>query len=47
MKSQRITQAEAQRFLSDLVAQQLEQIEEERFYEPDAPSPENWRAISR
>jgi integrase len=43
MKSQRITQAEAQRFLSDLVAQQLEQIEEERYYEPDAPSPEDWR----
>lgn len=43
MKSQRITQAEAQRFLSDLVVQQLEEIEEERYYEPDAPSPEDWR----
>lgn len=43
MKSQRITQAEAQRFLSDLVVQQLEKIEEERYYEPDAPSPEDWR----
>jgi integrase len=43
MKSQRITQAEAQRFLVDLVAQHLEQIEEERYYEPDAPSPEDWR----
>jgi len=40
---QRITQAEAQRFLSDLVVQQLEKIEEERYYEPDAPSPEDWR----
>lgn len=37
MKSQRITQAEAQRFLSDLVVQELEKIEEERYYEPDAP----------
>jgi len=43
MKSKRITQAEAQRFLSDLVVQQLEKIEEERYYEPDAPSPEDWR----
>lgn len=43
MKSQRITQAEAQRFLSDLVVQQLEKIEEERYYEPDAPSPKDWR----
>ena len=43
MKSQRITQAEAQRFLSDLVVQQLEKIEKERYYEPDAPSPEDWR----
>ncbi len=43
MKSQRITQAEAQRFLSDLVVQELEKIEEERYYEPDAPSPEDWR----
>ncbi|WP_298860129.1 hypothetical protein [uncultured Sulfitobacter sp.] len=41
MKSQRITQAEVQRFLVDLVAQHLEQIEEERYYEPDAPSPED------
>ncbi|MEP6020409.1 MAG: tyrosine-type recombinase/integrase [Paracoccaceae bacterium] len=43
MKSQRITKAEAQRFLSDLVVQELEKIEEERYYEPDAPSPEDWR----
>lgn len=43
MKSQRITQAEAQRFLSDLVTQKLEQIEEERYYEQDAPSPGDWR----
>jgi len=43
MKSQRITQAEARRFLSDLVLQKLGQIEEERYYEPDAPSPEDWR----
>ena len=43
MKSQRITQAEAQRFLSDLVVRELEEIEEERYYEPDASSPEDWR----
>ncbi len=43
MKSQRITQAEAQRFLSDLVVRELEKIEEERYYEPDASSPEDWR----
>ncbi|MCK8465181.1 hypothetical protein MUY35_15080 [Aliiroseovarius sp. S1339] len=42
MKSKRITKTEAQRFLSDLVAQKLEQIEEERYYEPDAPTPEEW-----
>ncbi|SLN47120.1 site-specific integrase [Pseudooctadecabacter jejudonensis] len=43
MKSQRITQAKAQRFLSDLVVQRLEKIEEERCYKPDTPSPEDWR----
>ncbi|MBI1495529.1 site-specific integrase [Halocynthiibacter styelae] len=43
MKSKRITQAEAQCFLTDLVAKNLEQIEEERYYEPDATTPEDWR----
>ena len=43
MKSQQITQAEVQRFLSDLVVQELEKIEEDRYYEPDARSPEEWR----
>ena len=43
MKNQRITQAEAQRFLSDLVVRQLEKIEESRYHESDAPSPEDWR----
>lgn len=39
MKSERITQAEAQRFLSDLVAENLERIADGRYYEPDAPIP--------
>ncbi|WP_289041903.1 hypothetical protein [uncultured Aliiroseovarius sp.] len=43
MKSKLITKTEAQRFLSGLVVQKLEQIEEERYYEPDAPTPEKWR----
>lgn len=42
-KSQRISQEEAQRFLSDLIVQQLEKIEDKPYYEPDAPSPEDWR----
>ena len=46
MMSQRITQAEAQRFLSDLVVRQLEKIEELRYYEPDAPTPEDWRQLA-
>jgi transposase len=43
MKSKRITKAEAQRFLADLVARNLEQIEEERYCEPEPTTPEDWR----
>ncbi len=44
VKSERISTAEAQRFLSAEVASALRQIEEDRFLEPDATSPEQWRA---
>ncbi len=40
VKSERISTAEAQRFLTAEVANALRQIEEDRFLEPDATSPE-------
>ncbi|WP_162164329.1 site-specific integrase [Roseivivax isoporae] len=43
VKSQRISHAEAQRFLAAEVAQALTRIDEERYYEPEASSPEEWR----
>ncbi|WP_164933011.1 site-specific integrase [Tropicibacter alexandrii] len=43
VKNERISIAEAQRFLSAEVASALRQIEEDRFLEPDATSPDQWR----
>ncbi len=43
MERKRITRAEAQRFLAGMVARELERIEVERYFEPDAPSPDDWR----
>lgn len=44
MKAQRISSAEAQRFLAAEVANALKQIEEDRYFEPEATSPDEWRA---
>lgn len=43
MKSGRITTPEAQHFLAAIVASEPQKIEEERYYEPEASSPEEWR----
>lgn len=43
VKTQKITRAEAQQFLSAIVANELERIEAERYVEPDAKTPEEWR----
>ncbi len=44
MKAQRISSAEAQRFLAAEVDNALKQIEEDRYFEPEATSPDEWRA---
>lgn len=43
MEHGRITPAEAQSFLARLVADELTRIEEERYFEPPASSPAEWR----
>ncbi|WP_089903431.1 hypothetical protein [Loktanella fryxellensis] len=43
VKSERISHAEAQRFLAAEVALALTRIDEERYFEPEATSPEEWR----
>lgn len=43
VKNKRITRAEAQTFLAKVVSLELERIEEERYFEPQAVSPEAWR----
>ncbi|MEO9515242.1 MAG: site-specific integrase [Paracoccaceae bacterium] len=43
MKNKRITRAEAQAFLAEVVSTELERIEEERYFEPQAISPAAWR----
>jgi hypothetical protein len=43
MEHGRITPAEAQSFLARLVADELARIEEERYFEPPASSPAEWR----
>lgn len=44
MESKRITTAEAQKFLSAIVLQDIERIEHERYDEPQATTPSEWRA---
>ncbi|WP_439103585.1 DUF6538 domain-containing protein [Celeribacter marinus] len=43
VKNKRITRAEAQTFLAEVVSIELERIEEERYFETQASSPEAWR----
>jgi hypothetical protein len=43
MEHGRITRAEAQRFLAKLVIDELTRIEENRYFEPQAKSPIEWR----
>lgn len=43
VKNKRITRAEAQTFLAEVVSMELERIEEERYFEPQASSPDIWR----
>jgi integrase len=43
VKTQKITRAEAQQFLSAVVSDELERIEAERYAEPQAKTPQEWR----
>ena len=43
VKNKRITRAEAQVFLAEVVSMELKRIEEERYFEPQESSPEAWR----
>jgi integrase len=43
VKTQKITRAEAQQFLTAVVSDELERIEAERYVEPQAKTPQEWR----
>ncbi len=43
VKTQKITRAEAQQFLTAIVSSELERIEAERYAEPEASTPQEWR----
>ena len=43
VKTQKITRAEAQQFLTAVVSDELKRIEAERYAEPQATTPQEWR----
>lgn len=43
VKTQQITRAEAQKYLSAVVSKELERIEQDRYSEADARTPDEWR----
>ena len=43
VKTQQITRAEAQKYLSAIVSKELERIEQDRYSEADARTPDEWR----